>query len=62
MVRLLLEHGADANTPKPKFASDHEDNEDDKPGELPLAVALETGNAAIIELLKSKGAKVAAAE
>jgi hypothetical protein len=60
MVRLLLEHGADANKAKPEFCkdSDEEDEgEDDKPGELPLSVALETGNAAIIELLKSKGAK-----
>jgi len=62
MVRLLLEHGADANMAKPKIAGDHKNNQDKKPGELPLAVALETGNAPIIELLKSKGAKAAAAE
>jgi len=29
---------------------------------LPLSVALETGNAPIVELLKSKGAKAAVAE
>ena len=66
MVRLLLEHGADVNKTKPNFADgdsdeedeDETDNQDEKPSELPLSVALETGNEAIIELLKAKGAKV----
>ena len=53
MVRLLLEHGADANKAMPTFAGDHDRNQDGKPVELPLSVALETGNAPIIELLKS---------
>ena len=58
MVRLLLNNGADVNKVQPKFA----DDQGDKPGELPLSVALETGNAAIIELLKSKGAAAHAAK
>ena len=37
-----------------EYESDAEDS--DKPKKTPLSVALETGNAAIIELLKSKGA------
>eukprot|EP01050_Picozoa_sp_SAG11_P006046 SAG11_NODE_454_length_9347_cov_4.117539_4_plen_215_part_00 len=56
MARLLLDHGAGVNTAKPNFAGDHDENQDEKPGEMPLSVALETGNVAIIELLKSKGA------
>ena len=57
MVRLLLEHGADANKATPNFAEDSDEEDEDKPEETPLSVALETGNAPIIELLKSKGAK-----
>ena len=45
------------------FAGDYSEyNKDDKPGELPLSVALETGNAPIIELLESKGATAPKAE
>ena len=59
MVRLLLDHGADANKATPKFAGGEDEsgdeNDDEKPGELPLSVAFKTGNEAIIELLKSKG-------
>jgi len=60
MVLLLLEHGADASKAKPSFA--HYPDEEDKPEETPLSVALETGNAPIIELLKSKGATAREAE
>jgi ankyrin repeat protein len=61
MVRLLLEHGADVNKATSLDLSVNkeevdEDNEDETE-KTPLSVALETGNAAIIELLKSKGAK-----
>lgn len=60
MVSLLLKHGADVNEAKPGFPDEdvdgeEEDEHEDK--ETPLSVAMETGNAAIIELLKSKGAK-----
>jgi ankyrin repeat protein len=61
MARLLLEHGADVNeaTSLDLSVNKEEDDEDDEDEteETPLSVALETGNVAIIELLKSKGAK-----
>ena len=59
MVRLLLDHGADVNKAKPKFTDGAAAFEVDQSGELPLSVALKTGNAPIIELLQSKGAKAA---
>jgi ankyrin repeat protein len=58
MARLLLEHGADVNKTKSLDNLGYEvgcdENEEVK---TLLSMALETGNAAIIELLKSKGAK-----
>ena len=49
MVRLLLKHVADVHK--------EVNNVDDAKTQTVLSVALVTGNAAIIELLKSKGAK-----
>eukprot|EP01050_Picozoa_sp_SAG11_P011557 SAG11_NODE_1233_length_5450_cov_5.983368_3_plen_75_part_00 len=60
MARLLLEHGADVNKATSSFPDKDEDDDyddDDEDKETPLSVALWIGNAAVIELLKSKGAK-----
>ena len=57
MVRLLLEHGADVNEARPDFAAvDAGGRWQRQMAETPLSVALGTGNAHVIELLKSKGA------
>ena len=56
MVRMLLEHGADANKSDQHEFLLESGVLKDKPKKTPLSVALEIGNAAIIELLKSKGA------
>jgi ankyrin repeat protein len=56
MVRLLLEQGADVNEARPDFAAVDAGCDDNKLAETPLSVALGTGNAHVIELLKSKGA------
>ena len=64
MVRLLLKHGADVHEEVNKQterynwgATPASSSGDDAKTQTEISVALGTGNAAIIELLKSKGAK-----
>ena len=59
VVRLLLQHSADVYISRPNFKESEDTDDDDidgEPKEAPLSVGLITGNTAIIELLKSKGA------
>jgi ankyrin repeat protein len=69
MVRLLLQHGANVNKAEVVFGKGNSDEDEDdhylfepledsgKLDTTPLSVALETKNVAIIELIRSKGAK-----